>query len=234
MRWKWVRRIVLIGVVALALATTLRHGWLPAQFSPLPALDLERPIPVIVDWQLVELANDRALCRRFVTKKGVRARLVPDRPISNGCGWRNAVGMLGAGGANVSVRRVSCGVAGGLALWIKHVVQPEAMRLFGSRVVSIGNMGVYSCRNIIGVRFFRNRRSQHATANAIDVGSFRLANGQTISILRHWNAPDNRSVFLRTVHRGACRFFRVVLGPDFNRAHRDHFHFDRGLFWRCV
>jgi hypothetical protein len=26
----------------------------------------------------------------------------------------------------------------------------------------------------------------------------------------------------------------VVLGPDYNAAHNNHFHLDRGLFWRCT
>jgi hypothetical protein len=25
----------------------------------------------------------------------------------------------------------------------------------------------------------------------------------------------------------------VAIGPEFNAAHRDHLHFDRGIFTRC-
>jgi hypothetical protein len=32
--------------------------------------------------------------------------------------------------------------------------------------------------------------------------------------------------FLRTLHKGACREFETVLGPEANDAHRNHFHFD--------
>ncbi|MGI9478102.1 MAG: extensin family protein, partial [Hyphomicrobiaceae bacterium] len=31
----------------------------------------------------------------------------------------------------------------------------------------------------------------------------------------------------------ACHYFRVALSPAFNAAHRDHFHFDRGILWTC-
>ena len=36
------------------------------------------------------------------------------------------------------------------------------------------------------------------------------------------------AAFLRAVRDGACRWFDAVLGPDYNAAHADHFHFDRG------
>jgi hypothetical protein len=36
--------------------------------------------------------------------------------------------------------------------------------------------------------------------------------------------PDAQ--FLRQLHKGACRVFGTVLGPEANEAHRDHFHFD--------
>jgi hypothetical protein len=38
---------------------------------------------------------------------------------------------------------------------------------------------------------------------------------------------------LRALRAGACRFFDVVLSPDFNEAHRDHFHFEMGRFRAC-
>ena len=79
----------------------------------------------------------------------------------------------------------------------------------------------------------RNRRSEHATANAIDISGFRLADGTRISVRRDWNGERKKSQFLRAVHQRACGYFRVALSPDFNRAHHDHFHFDRGFLWTC-
>jgi hypothetical protein len=32
--------------------------------------------------------------------------------------------------------------------------------------------------------------------------------------------------FLRGAHHAACRIFGTVLGPEANRAHRNHFHLD--------
>jgi hypothetical protein len=31
----------------------------------------------------------------------------------------------------------------------------------------------------------------------------------------------------------ACKYFRVAIGPEFNAAHWNHLHLDRGVFERC-
>ena len=34
--------------------------------------------------------------------------------------------------------------------------------------------------------------------------------------------------FLRLVHASACKRFGTILGPEYNAAHRDHFHLEAG------
>lgn len=231
--WSLIRKVFLTLAGLFAFAMAFRFGLIPPQFSPLPAIVVERPFPLVVDWQLRELAVDESLCRGLVSTKHITGKMIADRPLRDGCGWTNAVRVSRIGGVRFPANGMNCGVAGGMALWVENVVQPAAQEIFGQRVVSMRQMGVYSCRNIIGSRFWGNRRSQHATANAVDVGGFQLSGGTRISVLRDWSNTGRKGEFLRRVHRGACRFFRVVLGPEFNRAHRDHFHFDRGPLWQC-
>ncbi|MDP1565718.1 MAG: extensin family protein [Polaromonas sp.] len=82
-------------------------------------------------------------------------------------------------------------------------------------------------------------RSQHATADALDIAGFTLANGRSISVLRQWQADEAAAVaapdalFLKEAHRGACRYFKGVLGPDYNAAHKDHFHLETGGYGIC-
>ena len=38
--------------------------------------------------------------------------------------------------------------------------------------------------------------------------------------------PPAKAQFLRAAHRSACRIFGTVLGPEANKAHRNHFHVD--------
>lgn len=91
--------------------------------------------------------------------------------------------------------------------------------------------GSYAYRNInhrVG-----GRRSEHATANAIDVTGFVFSDGTRITLVQDWTGNSRRQAFLRDVRNGACRFFDAVLSPEFNEAHRDHFHFDMGRFRAC-
>ena len=47
-------------------------------------------------------------------------------------------------------------------------------------------------------------------------------------MLSGWNASREEREFLRVVHKSACKRFGTVLGPDYNRAHHDHFHLEYG------
>jgi hypothetical protein len=77
------------------------------------------------------------------------------------------------------------------------------------------------------------RVSQHATANALDVAGFRLADGRRITVAADWADEGDEGRFLRAVRDGACRSFETVLGPEYNAAHRDHLHLDRGPYRVC-
>lgn len=225
-----------LAVITLAGAGFLlfRQGVIPPKWSPLPVLDIDAPLPLVVDWQLVEVGTDRTMCRRMLRQSDtLKARLVRDKPLVDGCGWINAVRTASVAGVPFRSAHMTCPVAAALAMWVEHEVQPLAQRIFGSRVVRIGNFGVYNCRKMVGSRYWKNRMSEHASANAVDISSFRLANGTSISVKRDWSRPGRKSEFLRAVHLGACGYFRVALSPDFNAAHHDHFHFDRGLLSTC-
>jgi len=101
--------------------------------------------------------------------------------------------------------------------------------ILGRQVAEIITYGTYSCRNVAGT----SSRSQHATANAIDIAGFRLKDGRVVNVQDHWGERSDEGRFLRKVHRGACRLFSVTLGPDYNAAHADHFHFDMGSGDTC-
>lgn len=231
---RWLIKALLVSVICGAIAVVFRQGLLPAWLTPLPRLDLAHPLPLIVDWQLAELRHDRVLCAEVISRPGIiKARRISDRPLRKGCGWVNAIGITEVGGAKIGAQRISCQAGAALALWVAYVVQPEAQRIFGERVASVENYGTYSCRNIVGNSLWQDRRSEHATANAVDISAFRLEDGTRISVLKDWQGGGKKAEFLRAAHRGACRYFRVSLSPDFNVAHADHFHFDRGNLWAC-
>lgn len=108
--------------------------------------------------------------------------------------------------------------------WVKEVVEPAARYQFRQELVGIKVLASYSCRpmnNVEGAMI-----SEHAYANAIDVGGFTLADGTTISVQRGWNGSRAEQAFLRVVHDGSCAYFTTVLGPNYNSLHSNHFHLD--------
>ncbi len=118
---------------------------------------------------------------------------------------------------------VQCHVASTFSDWARFGVDRAARQLLGSSLARIETMGSYACRNVAG----STRRSAHARAEAIDVSGFVLEDGRRISLVNDWNGGTAAErEFLRVVHKSACKRFGTVLGPDYNRAHADHFHLE--------
>jgi hypothetical protein len=233
---RFLRRLLqatLLLLVLIATAAPFWFGLVPQRWSPFPPIALSQPANWFLDPRLAALRLDPTLCRAVLIQPYIEASPIADNPLENGCGWTNTVRTINAGGAKIPADKLSCEMAASLALWIQHDVQAAAQKHFGTKVTALTNFGTYSCRNIIGNTSWRAVRSQHATANAIDISSFTLADGRQISVLKNWSAPAAESAFLHEVHAKACRFFRASLSPNFNAAHKDHFHFDRGPLWTC-
>jgi hypothetical protein len=219
-------------ILAVGVGGAFWFGLVPNSLSPLPSINLESP-GWLVDPRLASLRFDKAQCRTVLKPPHTDATPIPDNPLRKGCGWVNSVRFSQVGGARLGVNKITCEMAAALSLWIEHEVQPLAMKHFGKRVASLGNMGTYDCRDIIGNPMWKGVRSQHATANALDISGFKLEDGTSISVLRNWKGTGPKAKFLREAHQRACGYFRVALSPNFNVAHRDHFHLDRGILWSC-
>ena len=50
--------------------------------------------------------------------------------------------------------------------------------------------------------------------------------GTTVTVLDDWRRRPHRSD-LQEMYERACGIFTTTLGPDADRYHQDHFHFDR-------
>lgn len=91
------------------------------------------------------------------------------------------------------------------------------------------HIGTYNCRVIAGTSSI----SQHGHANAIDIGGFTLPGGATITVLEHWedgnpNPTTEYGQFLRsfTDQIWALGLWNVILTPEYNADHDNHFHVD--------
>lgn len=155
---------------------------------------------------------------------------LPDQYFGTGCSTLNTVRLASLQSDNASLALsnlgpVTCPLANTFAAWARYGADRAARQILGSPLVKIETMGSYNCRNVAGT----GRRSAHATANAIDVSAFVLADGRRISVLGDWSSGAARErEFLRIVHGSACKRFGTVLGPGYNAAHRDHFHVEMG------
>jgi hypothetical protein len=186
--------------------------------------------------KLAGLTSDFPRCRALLDQAGVRYTVLPPR-LYGTCSYADAVRFAPGGARRTAYAPadpgMSCPVAAGLSVWEWNVVQPAARRLLGSPVVAIEHLGTYNCRRIGG----GNNWSEHATADAIDIAGFRLADGQRITVAANWKGDGPEATFLHQVRNGACKLFATTLSPDYNAAHRDHLHLDqaeRGEFgWRA-
>lgn len=227
------RRMIgsLVGVaVALMIALAVFAGARGRpEDLPWTPLDLSAPVGLSTGRKIAGLHERLAACRRVLDAAGVRYRVLPPRRDGASCGYDDAVRFT-AGGSRQMVFApaslgIACPVAAGLALWEWDVVQPAARRHFGQRVASVDHFGSYSCRRLYGRD--TGSWSEHASADALDVAGFRLADGRRISVVGDWRGGGRDAAFLREVRDGACRLFATVLSPDYNAAHRDHLHFDQ-------
>jgi hypothetical protein len=221
----------------LALAVLAAAGWvvlkrLPPEHLPYERLDLSRPIGLATGLQLARLRSDPSQCLGVIDMSALEVRPIASRRTGEFCGFLNAVEMQRSTVPYSGPVRVTCPMAAALHLWEREVVGPAAEKHLGSGLARIDHLGTYSCRRIGGGP--TGRPSEHATANAIDIAGFRLADGRRVTLAGDWDGGTvAERAFLRAARDGACDLFRVVLGPDYNAAHRDHFHLDMGNFRTC-
>jgi len=227
------RRLTLLAAVALIGAVAaVQQSWLriPPNLAPWGTAALDRPPGWFARMQLNGLAVDAPACFAALDRAGFAYRRVPERSLQGGCGLVNAVHPLQSRISYNSAFDASCGLVAALS-WYQLRLQDLAQRHLGSAITRIDHLGTFACRNINGAA--QGRRSQHATGNAIDIAGFRLADGRTISVLRDWGSPTAEGRFLLAARDEACGLFNVVLSPDYNALHANHFHLDLGHFHQC-
>ncbi len=141
----------------------------------------------------------------------------------SGCGIAEPVRLRSVDGIPLTTpATINCDAARALQTWVREGLVPAIGRT-GGGVANLRVVASYACRT-------RNsqtgaRLSEHARGNAIDIAGIGLANGSELTVLNHWNTQREGRI-LREAHRTACGPFGTVLGPNSDRFHRDHFHFD--------
>ena len=100
-------------------------------------------------------------------------------------------------------------------------------------VVAVGHLGTYNCRTIRGNDGASHRISQHGLGRAIDLRWFRQSNGTVHDVYDHWEhgaddftTPQAAFLYAIAQEMHQRRIFNIVLTPEFNAAHDNHFHVD--------
>lgn len=166
---------------------------------------------------------DEVSCREDLKRLAVQYEDLA--PIDDGgaCRIDHPVKVSAIGGIGMKpAATLRCEMAATFAAWTRKELAPAARTRYFSGVKTIHQGSSYSCRRIRGTGV----ASEHSKGNALDIMRIELKNGRDIDVRRPgWFAFRQRG-FLNTVRADGCDYFNTVLGPGYDRDHKDHFHFD--------
>ncbi|WP_244459526.1 extensin family protein [Roseomonas fluvialis] len=200
---------------------------LPEPWNPFAPIDLAGPTGPLTRHKLRGLARDPAACFAALAAAGIQATPLPDAEAGADCPLRATTRLPGP--LDPARPLVTCPMAAAWTIYQRQVLDPAAQTHLGTGIARVRHLGTLSCRNVRG----GTRRSEHASANAIDIAALRLDDGREVSVLRDWGRDTPAAAFLRDARDGACRIFAAVLGPERDAAHADHFHLDLGRWTAC-
>jgi hypothetical protein len=112
---------------------------------------------------------------------------------------------------------LSCEFAATLAGWARDVAGPLVKATTKQPLVAMATGPGFDCRGRNGDG--SGKMSEHASGNAVDVGTFKLGDGKVLNV-------KGSNATLDALRAAACESFTTVLGPGSNSAHEEHFHFD--------
>jgi hypothetical protein len=229
-RWAFAAVAALI-LLTFALGIGVFEGWVRVgpNWAPWGMPDLREPPRWFARLQLNSISTDGNACVQMLARGGLHHTRLADRWFAPGCGYTSVVSAQTSVAMHPALT-ATCSMTAGIE-WYEARLDEIALRTLHARIVRIDHVGTYVCRNIN--RDPEGLRSEHATANAIDITAFHLSNGKTVSIAKDWRKATPESEFLHEAHEAACDLFNVVLGPDYNKAHATHFHLDLGPYRAC-
>ena len=217
--------IVIAGIV------TVGYRWLPSQYNPFVPLTLDDPPGKITQFKLRRLTPQA--CVSLLTQANQR-RLIRTQAVADSageCPLSNVVRVRDFGPVSLnSSFLASCPLALSSALFVSQQARPLTKTWTGSELARIEHLGSFACRNIYSRP--DARRSEHATADALDISAFRLANGQRVTVLNGWKAEKTQP-WLQALLSASCGYYGNGLGPDYNAAHANHFHLGMRGYGLC-
>ncbi len=112
-----------------------------------------------------------------------------------------------------------CTMAEAVVSWVREEAAPRALDL-GSPLKAIANLASFDCRGRNGI--LGAKLSEHGKANALDIHSFKLADGRVVGLTDSQVPKD----FREGLRQSVCARFTTVLGPGSDGYHEEHVHVD--------
>lgn len=166
---------------------------------------------------------------------GAVFRKVADQAGPRGCRIKDSIEVTEIAGIKFNKPSiVTVALAERIDVWLRDVVVPAAKEELGTEVTKLWVFGTYSCRFARGRKWggIKRRLSQHAYANAMDLGGMWLGTGELVSVRKDWRRGRKRT-FLRRIALKGCEIFSVALTPDYDWVHRNHLHLDAAAHKVC-
>jgi hypothetical protein len=232
--------LLVLAVVLVALALGARSVRAAGSASSVEA----SPFPGGLSPQWLNAADvEPTACLAKLAASGAKYTVLPaqQKPNAKGCGVPHGV-LVTRGPTGITYSPplwVDCSFAT-LLEPIETIIQEEARSELDTSIRHVDTFGAYVCVTRAGpwtTRFATKPAiSEHSFGLAFDLRSLTPAKGRPITVLQDYEQGVDEPVtprgrFLRNV---AIRLKREsglthVLTPDFDAAHRNHFHLDRGL-----
>lgn len=115
------------------------------------------------------------------------------------------------------------------ACTLAHALADTLEDVAAQGVVRVRHLGTYNCRTIAGT----TELSRHAYGDAIDLSGFEFADGTTWTLVDDWEhdtttfSTEAGEWLYDSAHRWHDeRYWTIVLTPNYNAAHDNHFHVD--------
>jgi len=207
-------------MMLLGVACGVGYRYLPSYYNPLTPFELSDPPNWLTQFKLKRLTPAR--CQALLLQAN-QQKLITSQPVADStgeCPLTDVVRDFGVVKLSSSFL-ASCPLALSSALYVGQQAVPLTERLMMSRLTRIEHLGSFACRNI----YHRPdaRRSEHASAQALDISGFSLADGRHFTVLRGWKQEES-APWLRALLSVSCQYYGNGLGPDYNAAHANHFH----------
>jgi hypothetical protein len=159
----------------------------PQQGVTTPATNV--PQQQTVDWSAEEIEAAQGALQGAA--EGPRCRGSAGHAVARGteCGTPAPMKLISIGKSQQQVMLsppvdLTCDMIAALHKWVQQDLQPLARKNLGGALVRIDAMSSYSCRNAYGRA--KSRLSEHGRVNALDIGAFVTARGETARVVADW------------------------------------------------